>query len=53
MSVPMLNNSIARHDFLTIQIPVEVEINEHSGPIMQQMRKKIQSKLRPCQAPPL
>lgn len=49
MSVPMLNNSIVKHDSLNIQIPVQDEILEHRGAIMQQMRK-MKSNMRPREA---
>lgn len=51
MSVPMLNNSIAKQDFLNIQIPVQDEINEHSRAMMQYMRK-MKSNMRHCEALP-
>lgn len=39
MSEPLLNNSVAKQDFLHIQIPVQVEVLELRGAIMQQMGK--------------
>lgn len=39
MSAPLLNNSIVKHDFLNIKIPVQDNIHMHRQAIMQQMRK--------------
>lgn len=51
MSVPTLNNSIVKHDFLNIQIPVQDEIHKHRGAIMQQMGN-MKSNMRHSEALP-